>query len=81
MNPPVTARSALVQSLYWDREKPIWATTCLATLIGRQVRQHDIAVHRLHRCIGQIATLERWREGQNEAATATTAMDGYLGQG
>lgn len=79
MIPTVTARSALTQSRYWDREKPVWATTCLATRIGRQGRQHDIAVRRLHRCIGQIAILKRWREGPNEGRSATPGADSVAG--
>ena len=70
MKSPVTAHDALVQSPYFDRERPVLAATCIATLIGRLSRQHDIAVYRLHRCLRQITTLKGWQEGPCKAPVA-----------
>lgn len=67
MIPPVTARAALAQSLFYDREKAALAAASVATLLYQPGRQHDIAVRRLERCLCQIRTLERWQEGQKQA--------------
>lgn len=72
---PVTARDALTQSLWFDREKPELAIACTATLLRQQWQAHDIAVKQLQRCLGQIATLERWQEGPNESRSATAGTN------
>lgn len=75
MIPTVSARLALAQSLYWDRLKPELAIACTATLLCQQWQAHDIAVKQLQRCLGQIATLERWQEGPNKSRSATAGTN------
>ena len=71
MIPLVTARAALAQSLFWDHEKMELVAGGIAQLLEQEWRQYDITTYRLHRCIGQIATLERWREGPKNGRSAT----------
>lgn len=81
MIPPVTARTALVRTTHWDSEKQELVAGCIYTLLNQKWRQHDIATRRLRRCIDQIALLEHWREGPNQARGATIRATGYQGLG
>lgn len=73
---PVSARTALAQTVWWDYEKVALIAASLATRLGNQDRQHEVNVRRLLRCLEQLRTLERWQEGPYKAPGATGVAHG-----